>query len=167
MYGRPLADATVNKLYKQMEHAWASMTENVVDIKRDEDAVAVAKVARGTCPRSGAGKRPRIRPQKMIASRFESFLTTAFGLCATDITTNDRSVRRQKEPIAAPFLGGRTMFNYVVKNGKIDSRLLCVNCRDDRLRSNPKMKKCLSGHCPGAETQKSQKWGTGVVLQFQ
>ena len=64
MYGRPLADATVNKLYKQMEHAWASMTENVVDIKRDEDAVAAAKVARGTGPRSGAGKRPRIRPQK-------------------------------------------------------------------------------------------------------
>ena len=95
---------------------------------------------------------------------FESFLTTAFGLCAIEITTNDRSVRRQKEPIAAPFLGGRTMFNYVVKNGKIDSRLLCVNCRDARLRSNPKMEKCLSGYCPGAETQKSQKWGTGVVL---
>ena len=66
MYGRPLADATVNKLYKQMEHAWASMTENVVDIKRDEDAVAIAKVARGTGPRSGAGKRPRIRPQKIL-----------------------------------------------------------------------------------------------------
>ena len=103
----------------------------------------------------------------IFASRFESFLTTAFGLCAIDITTNDRSVRRQKDPIAAPFLGGRTMFNYVVKNGKIDSRLVCVNCRDDRFRSNPKMKKCLSWYCPGAETQKSEKWGTGVVLQFQ
>ena len=66
MYGRPLADATVNKLYNHMEQAWSSMPENVVGIKRDDDAVAVAKVARGTGPRSGAGKRPRIRPQKIL-----------------------------------------------------------------------------------------------------
>ena len=168
MYGRPLADATVNELYKQMEQDWASKPENVVDIERDDDAVTVAKVAPDTGPRSGAGKRPCIRLQNNIASRFESFLTTAFGLRATEITTNDRSVRRQKEPIAAPVLGGRTMFNYVVKNGKIDSRLLCVNCRDDRrFRSNPTMKTCLSWYCTGAETQKNETRCTGIVRQCQ
>ena len=39
------------------------------------------------------------------------------------------------------------------------SRLLCVNCRQDRTRSDPTVKKCLTEYCPGNGTQKCVVWG--------
>jgi hypothetical protein len=42
------------------------------------------------------------------------------------------------------------------------SRLLCINCRDDRPRARPNFGQCVTGYCPATEVNShGEGWGQG------